>query len=47
MRDIQRLSALRDKTQLNEAIELLIEHNVLREIKNGNKSMLELNPYCL
>lgn len=46
MRDLQRLSNLRDKSRLNEAIEILFEHQVLRQTTEDKKTYLELNPMC-
>ena len=46
MRDLQRLSNLRDKNRLNDAIEILIEHQVLRQIIEDKKTYLEVNPMC-
>ena len=46
MRDLQRLSNLRDKSRLNEAIEILFEHQILRQITEGKKTYLEVNPMC-
>lgn len=46
LRDIQRLSPLRDKKQRDEAIERLIENHLARLLKENGKTFLELNP-CL
>lgn len=46
LRDIQRLSPLRDKVRMNDALEVLIEHKVMREQKIGTKHVMEINPYC-
>ena len=46
-RDLQRLSNLRDKARLDDAIEILIEHKVLRQISEDKKTYLEVNPMCL
>lgn len=46
-RDIQRLSGLRDKKQRDDAIEILIEHNILRMSKEDGKTFVNINPYCL
>jgi hypothetical protein len=46
VRDLQRLSNLRDKSRLNEAIEILFEHQVLRQTTEDKKTYLELNPMC-
>ena len=46
-RDLQRLSNLRDKARLDDAIEILIEHQVLRQITEDKKTYLEVNPMCL
>lgn len=45
-REIQQLSPLREKRQRDDALELLIEHQFIRIIKENNKSIIELNPYC-
>lgn len=47
IRDIQRLSPLRDKPRIKKAIDVLIEHHIIREITHDNKTALEINPYCL
>jgi hypothetical protein len=44
LRDIQRLSPLRDKETRDSALEILIEHHWVRIIKNEGKSILEVNP---
>ena len=46
-RDLQRISPLRDRIRLKEAIDVLIEHRILREISDSKKTILEVNPYCL
>ncbi len=46
IREIQRMSPLRDKTRVNDAIAVLIEHKVMRMMKDDNKTYLEVNPYC-
>ena len=46
LRDIQRLSPLRDKDRRNQAIDTLVEHNVARLTKKDGKSCLEINPSC-
>ena len=46
-RAIQQLGPLRDKDQRNAAIQVLIEHNLVRMTKEGTKAVVELNPYCL
>ena len=45
-REIQRLSTLRDKPRLNDALTVLVEHNRIKITKSGNKTMVELNPHC-
>ncbi|QDQ40183.1 DUF3987 domain-containing protein [Legionella geestiana] len=45
-RDIQRLSPLRDIERRDNAIAILVEHNLVRLSKDGNKIILELNPHC-
>ena len=47
IRDIQRLSPLRDKNRRNDAIEKLLEHHYVRLIKIDGKSSLAINPYLL
>lgn len=47
VRDIQRLSPLRDKNRRNDAIELLLEHHYVKMTKIDGKSCLTLNPYLL
>ena len=46
MRDLQRLSNLRDKARLNDAIEILIEHHVLKQVTEDKKTYFEINPMC-
>ena len=46
-RAIQQLGPLRDKDQRNAALQVLIEHNLVRMTKEGSKAVVELNPYCL
>lgn len=46
-RSIQQLGPIRDKNQRDTAIQVLIEHNLLRMTKEGTKAVVELNPYCL
>jgi hypothetical protein len=46
VRDIQRLSPLRDIIQRDNAISILVDHQIVRLIKEGNKMSLELNPRC-
>ena len=45
-REIQRLSPLRDKPRMKKAMDILIEHNLLREAKRDNKTHMEINPHC-
>ena len=45
-RDLQRLSPLRDKTRVNEAVAVLIEHQMMRSMQDGNQIFLEVNPDC-
>jgi hypothetical protein len=45
-REIKRMSPLRDSTRVNDAIAALIEHNVIRIMKDGNKTFMEVNPFC-
>ena len=45
-REIQRLSTLRDKPRLNDALAVLVEHNRIKVTKSGNKTMVDLNPHC-
>ena len=44
LRAIQQLSPLRDKIRRNNAVELLVEHNQIRIVKLGSKSIVEINP---
>lgn len=44
-RDIQRLGPLREKEQRDKAIEMLIEHNLIRTSTIDNKKYIEVNPY--
>lgn len=46
VRDIQRLSPLRDMARRDSAIAILIEHQLARLTKEGNKMSFELNPLC-
>jgi hypothetical protein len=45
-REIQRLSPLRDKSRINKAIDILMDHHVIRETTQGNRTVLEMNPHC-
>jgi len=45
-RDIQRLSPLRDIERRDNAIAILIEHQIAQLSREGNKMTLELNPLC-
>ena len=45
-RDIQRLSPLRDIERRDNAIVILIEHQMARLTREGSKMTLELNPLC-
>lgn len=45
LRDIQRLSPLREKQSRDDAIALLIEHQMARLSKHDGVSVLEINPY--
>lgn len=45
-RDIQRLSPLRDIERRDNAIAILIEHQMARLTREGSKMTLELNPLC-
>lgn len=45
-REILQLSPLRTKALRDNALETLIEHHYIRLIKSGNKTRIELNPYC-
>jgi hypothetical protein len=45
-REIQRLSTLRDKPRLNDALTVLVEYNRIKVTKTGNKTMVEVNPHC-
>ena len=46
-RDLQRLSPLRDKARVNEAVAVLIEHQMMRSMQqDGNQTFLEVNPDC-
>jgi hypothetical protein len=47
LRDIQRLSPLRDKQSRDEAIDLLVEHQMVKLTKIDGKSVLEINPHLL
>lgn len=44
LRTIQQLSPLRDKIKRDQAVELLVEHNQIRIVKSGSKTMVEVNP---
>ena len=45
-RDIQRLSPLRDKARMKKAIDVLLEHKLLREAPRDSKTAMEINPHC-
>jgi len=45
-RDILRLSPLRDIERRDNAIAILIEHQIAQLTREGNKMTLELNPFC-
>ena len=45
-RDIQRLSPLRDIERRDNAITVLMEHQMVRLTKEGSKMTIELNPLC-
>lgn len=47
IRTIQRLSHLRDKLRLENALTILTEHNYIKIIKDGNSSIIALNPICI
>lgn len=45
-REILQFSPLRTKELRDNALERLIEHQYIRLIKSGNKTSIDLNPYC-
>ena len=46
-REIQRLSNIRERVRLNNALEILVEHHYIRLTKDGNKILVHLNPHCM
>ncbi|BCA93761.1 hypothetical protein TUM19329_01220 [Legionella antarctica] len=45
-RDILQFGPLRSKTQRDNALEMLMEHQCIRLVKTGNKTGIEINPLC-
>jgi hypothetical protein len=45
-RDILQFGPLRSKTQRDDALETLMEHQYIRLVKTGNKTNIEMNPLC-
>ena len=45
-RDILQLGPLRNKAQRDNALETLIEHHQIRLVKTGNKTRIDINPWC-
>ena len=45
-RDILQFGPLRNKEQRDNALETLVEHQHIRLIKTGNKTLITLNPWC-
>lgn len=45
-RDILQFGPLRNKTQRDSALETLIEHQHIRLVKTGNKTRIDINPWC-
>lgn len=44
-REIQRNSPIRERARLDNALEILIEHQYIRLNRDGNKTLIYLNPY--
>jgi len=45
-REILQFSPLRKKEQRDNALEILMEHQHIRLVKTGNKTRIEMNPWC-
>jgi hypothetical protein len=45
-RDILQFGPLRNKAQRDNALETLIEHQHIRLVKTGNKTQIDINPWC-
>lgn len=45
IRDIQRLSPIRDKERRDQAMDVLIEHHLIRTTSIDNKKSVEINPH--
>ena len=45
-REILQFGPLRNKSQRDSALETLIEHQQIRLVKMGNKSHIDINPWC-
>jgi hypothetical protein len=45
-RDILQFGPLRSKIQRDDALETLMEHQYIRLVKTGNKTQIDINPWC-
>jgi len=45
-REILQFGPLRNKTQRDSALDTLMEHQQIRLVKAGNKTRIDINPWC-
>ena len=45
-REILQFGPMRSKVGRDKALEILIEHQQIRLVKTGNKTLIEVNPWC-